>query len=138
MKPFTCTSNQCYIIIKEKRLIIIFTVKHHLVSYGLSFPKYRCLAHTIYSQYNILNHWSHTNTTLHVRKKGVFHATTDGPSAPLSGGWHLHLRQASNVPLWRGSFWFAGRAIGFVFKDQDSERRGIIKQTKNVKYKVCI
>lgn len=57
---------QCYILIKEekKRWIIIFTVKHHLASRGLSLPNNRHLA-----QNNILDHWSHTNTTLHMLRE---------------------------------------------------------------------
>lgn len=37
------------------------------------------------SQNNTLNHWSHTNTTLHMlRERLHFDATTDGSSAPLA------------------------------------------------------
>lgn len=60
--------------------MIIFTVKHHLVRCGLS----QANRHLI-SQNNTLNHWSHTNTTLHMLKENnSFHTTTDGPSAPLA------------------------------------------------------
>lgn len=34
-------------------------------------------------------------------------------------GWHLYLRQAGDVPLWRGAVWFAGGTVGLVLKKQD-------------------
>lgn len=142
MVRIACISYQCYIWIRgwaemergrmriERGMItkitLLFIHSPTSLSELWDLPSNRHIVHTAFSfsfisQNNICNHWSHT-TRHSTRWKNNFPFLSAAGSRARGVARRVDgcvLRQAGDVSLWWGTFWFAGGAVGLVLEQQD-------------------